>query len=121
MRLNHKERWTTVDTISIIVAGLLILSPWMFRYTDSAVATWSAILTGILLVAIIVTRVLTERDWQDKVDLALGIWACVAPWVLGFSAVSNAAGMHVTAGLVVAVMAAIHLWIHYLEQPSETA
>ncbi|MDP9734955.1 UNVERIFIED_ORG: hypothetical protein QE446_005098 [Rhizobium sp. SORGH_AS260] len=40
----------------------------------------------------------------------LGIWAIVAPWILGFSAVTTAMWAHVIAGMVVAVLAAGGIW-----------
>jgi hypothetical protein len=42
--------------------------------------------------------------------LVLGIWAVIAPWVLGFSAVAAAMWVHVIAGIVVAALAAGSIW-----------
>jgi hypothetical protein len=47
---------------------------------------------------------------EEGANVVLGIWAVIAPWVLGFTTVSNAALVHVIAGLVVAVIAAGSLW-----------
>ncbi|MBB2713386.1 UNVERIFIED_ORG: hypothetical protein GGE53_005060 [Rhizobium etli] len=40
----------------------------------------------------------------------LGIWAFVAPWDLGFSAITAAMWAHVIAGIVVAELAAGSIW-----------
>ena len=40
----------------------------------------------------------------------LGIWAIIAPWLLGFSGLAAAMYPHVIAGLVVAVISAFALF-----------
>lgn len=120
MRLSDKSEWTLADTINALVVLLLILSPWLFRYSDASTATWSAVLTGTLLGMVVVARAIRSQNWQERAILGLGIWIAVTPWALGFGEVQNAAGMHVTAGVIVAAMAALDLWVHYLDSPSET-
>ncbi|MBP1847376.1 hypothetical protein J2046_005660 [Rhizobium petrolearium] len=50
----------------------------------------------------------------------LGIWAVVAPWVLGFSTVTAAMWAHVIAGIVVAALAAGSIWFSH-NSPLSTA
>ncbi|MDK4743037.1 SPW repeat protein [Rhizobium sp. CNPSo 3464] len=56
------------------------------------------------------------EEWVNLV----GIWAIVAPWVLGFSAVTAAMWAHVIAGIIVAVLAAGSIWFGH-NRPWSTA
>jgi hypothetical protein len=113
-------KWTMVEIVNMAVV-LLLISPWMFRYTDTTSATITAVVTGLLLGAATITRAIGVGRWQGWASLTLGACALLGPWRLGFGEVRNAAGMHVTAGLVVLTMALIDLWGHYLEQPASPA
>jgi hypothetical protein len=111
--------WTATDVFRAAVAGYLVLSPFMFRFAGG-VATWSAILTGVLLLVASLAKGIL-RDWQDWACVILGLWAMVAPWLLGFSDQPNAAGMHVCAGLVAIVASGIQIWTAYLDSTAPTA
>jgi hypothetical protein len=56
-----------------------------------------------------------------RVNLVLGLWLIIAPWTLEFA--NNAAAMrnHVIVGIVVAVLAAIELWLVHRKPPHVTA
>ena len=45
------------------------------------------------------------NQWRDFINLLLGIWVFVSPWVLGFSATQIAAWNANAVGLVIAVAA----------------
>ena len=115
------QQWTIVEAVNAAMAIMLIASPWTFRYADASVAMWSAVLIGLLLGATTLTRTIDARDWQGWASLALGAFALLGPWLLGFSEIKNAVGMHVTAGLAVVAMTLIDLWVHYLDQPATPA
>ena len=46
-------------------------------------------------------------------SLALGVWAMASPWAFGFAAIEVARSVHVVVGLIVALLAAIELWMTY--------
>ena len=99
------------------MAAMLVASPWMYRYSDHAVATWTAVVIGVLLGAAILTRSASAGNWPRLASLALGFCALLAPWLLGFGAVSNAAGLLVTTGIVVIMLNIIGLWVQHGEHP----
>jgi len=111
-------KWTIVETIGGAMAAMLAASPWMYRSSDHAVATWTAVVIGALLGAAILTRSAGAGHVSRLASLALGLCALLAPWVLGFGAVRNAAGLQVTAGIVVIMLNVIGLWVHHEEHPS---
>ncbi len=51
-----------------------------------------------------------SAQWQDGLNLLLGVWLAISPWALGYAAeVTPAWNAHIW-GIVIAVVAAIALW-----------
>lgn len=109
-------KWTIVETLGGTMAAILVASPWMYRYSDHAIATWTSVVIGVLIGAAIFTRSAGAGDLSRLASLALGFCALLAPWLLGFGAVRNAAGLLVTAGIVVIMLNVVGLWIHHGEE-----
>ena len=67
------------------------------------------------------TSVAELQEWEAWVKGALGLWTLGAPWVLGFANVVTAMWTRVGVGLVVAILAAIELWLIHSGPPAKTA
>ena len=55
------------------------------------------------------------------INLALGLWVLVSPWVLSFAAQTTARWAHVCVGLIVAVLAGLKLWFMHQSPPRVSA
>src|SRR5215217_2813018 len=100
--------WGAPDVFCAISAAYLVLSPYMFRFAGTA--AWTAILMGVVLGLLVLAGRFRPDDWPHWAGVALGLLTVMAPWLLAFSDVGNAAGMHVFAGLVVTIASALELW-----------
>jgi hypothetical protein len=113
MMLKTSSR-TTQDTvlngINALAGLFLLFSPWMLGFTDTANASWNAWIVGAVIAIIALSSLIALYEWEEWVNLVLGAWAIIAPWALGFSALSGAVAAHIVVGLIVAVLAAIELW-----------
>ncbi|MBA1158967.1 SPW repeat domain-containing protein [Microvirga mediterraneensis] len=118
---NVKGDWTIVEAVDTTVAAILILSPWLFRYSDTAAATLSAVLVGALVIIATFIRDSVAWAWHSLATLVLGLCAIIAPWALEFSIIPNAVGTHVLAGMAIVAMAAINLWIRHFDPPARAA
>ena len=49
-------------------------------------------------------------EWEEWVNLVLGLWLIVAPWALGFAGSVNALWTHVILGVLTAAVSAWALW-----------
>jgi hypothetical protein len=49
-------------------------------------------------------------NWLSGVNLLVGIWLIISPWVLGFSSTTQATWSTVIAGIIVAVLGAIRFF-----------
>lgn len=95
----------------ITLAGLvLFLSPWLFGFAGEPAAAWSAWLLGAIIAGAGVVSIVQPQTWERWVNLALGLVALAAPWLLGFAAVGSALTIHMIAGVVTALLAAFDLW-----------
>ena len=66
-------------------------------------------LTGIAIAALAIAALARFAVWEERLNLIVGLWAFASPWVLGFQ--GTAMTVHVIIGAVVAILAAIELWM----------
>ncbi|QFU15042.1 SPW repeat protein [Microvirga thermotolerans] len=109
--LKHSSELTAANVLGAVLGALLIVSPWLLGFSGEATALWSACVTGLLIGIAALAALVDLREWESWTALVLGLWAAAAPWVLGFSGVSAAMGVHVLVGLAVAALAAFELWM----------
>jgi hypothetical protein len=116
------ENWTNAklcDAANIILGAALFASAWMFG-SDAGKAPENAILAGIAITALAVAALVAFAVWEEWLNLIIGLWVLVSPWVLGFHG-TNAMTVHVIIGVAVAALAAVELWIMSQNPPRLTA
>jgi SPW repeat len=87
----------------------LCLSPWILRYDLEPTATRNAVIVGFLVVFAEVVTLSAWRAWEEWINVALGAWLLVSPWVLGV--VSGAAKANfVIVGAVITALALYEAW-----------
>jgi hypothetical protein len=103
------------------VAGLgLFLSPWYLAYMGETYAAWNAWIVGAVVALIAIGALVAFREYEEWANLVLGLWSIIAPWALGFAAMTAAVWAHVIAGIVVAVLGAGNVWFIH-NRPLSTA
>jgi SPW repeat len=108
MELKWKE--SGVDVINLILGAFLLLMPMMFGFASDHVAAPNAWVSGIVIGAVAIAAFTKFAEWEEWINLLLGVWVLVSPWVLSFSAQTTARWAHVGIGLIVAVLAGLRLW-----------
>jgi len=107
------------DVVANLVLGaILFFSPWMFGF-DAGKISENANITGLVIAIIAIAALAAFAVWEEWLNLIVGLWALVSPWVLGFQG-TTAMTVHVVIGLAVAVLAAIELWIMSQNPPRLT-
>ena len=108
MELKWKE--SGVDVVNLILAAFLLLTPMMVGFASDHVAAPNAWVSGIVIGAVAIAALTKFAEWEEWINLLLGVWVLVSPWVLSFSAQTTARWAHVGIGLSVAVLAGLRLW-----------
>lgn len=100
-----------VPSIIILLAGLvLFIAPWVPALAMTGAAAWNAWIVGAAVALIAAVALYESATWEGWAFVVLGVWAIVAPWLIGFSAATAALYAHIVLGLIVAVAAAYMLW-----------
>jgi hypothetical protein len=107
------RRVSALDCYAVAFGLFLFVSPWLFAYVSEKVRieVWAA---GAAIAAISIAAVVAFSEWEEWVNLLLGAWLVISPWVIGFV---HTRAMHVSIliGLMIAFLAALELWITHYE------
>jgi hypothetical protein len=106
------EGRTTQDWINLVLAVCLFISPWVVGFVADVTPAWNAWIVGVLLGALTIAALSVFAEWEEWVNLALGLWLVVSPWLLGFAADMNAMWTHVIMGVLIAAVSAWAVWGH---------
>jgi hypothetical protein len=103
------RRESVLDLYSLMVGSFLFASPWLFAFTNemARIDIWAS---SVLIVATSIIAIVMFSDWEEWLNLLLGFWLIVSPWVLNFT---HTKAMHVSigAGILVTFMAGLELWL----------
>jgi hypothetical protein len=115
------ENWRTqTNLLNAMFGVLLFVSPWLLGFSGET-AGLNAWISGAVLVAISMTGIRHFSEWEEWVDLAVGAWILAAPWTLNFPAGSTQVKIHVLAGGIVVILAAVELWKEHHAPPQVSA
>jgi hypothetical protein len=98
----------TCDVLNLILGAFLLISPWIFGF-ESGAQTQNAVICGLIIAVLSVAALSAFFEWEEWLNLIVGLWVFVSPWVLGFA--GTAMTVHVIVGALVAVIAAVELWM----------
>ena len=117
------DNWTNAkwcDVANLILGAFLFFSPWIFGF-DAGKVSQNAYIAGIVIAVLAIAALAAFAVWEEWLNLIVGLWVLVSPWVLGFYGTTRPMAVHVVVGIAVAVLAAIELWMHSQIPPRLTA
>jgi hypothetical protein len=113
--------WTNArlcDVANLVLGAFLFFSPWMFGF-DAGKVSQNAHIAGIVIAVLAIAALAAFAVWEEWLNLIVGLWTLVSPWVLGFQG-TTAMTVCVIIGAAVAILAAIELWIMSQHPPRLT-
>jgi len=102
---------SVLDLYNLVLAMFLVISPWFFARANPTAAIDLRI-SGAAIAILSLAAMVAFSNWEEWVNLLLGLWLIVSPWVLGFP---HTRAMHfsIAVGAAVAFLALLELWIVY--------
>jgi hypothetical protein len=92
-----------------LVGAWEVIAVAVLGYSASSAALWDAILVGAVLVVLGIWAALSNQTGTDRaldwINVVLGVWLIIAPFLLGYSALTAALWNDIIVGIVVVVLA----------------
>lgn len=117
METSWRIRANPQDWISLVCAALLFLTPWAFKFTGDMGVARTAWISGVVVAAFAIAALLQFAEWEEWVTVILGLWVIVAPWVIGFTAMSSVTAAFVILGAVIALSSISEIWMIHRPRP----
>jgi hypothetical protein len=115
----RSRRESVLDIYSLVVGLFLAASPLFITYVHHIGRDdiWAS---GLIVALLSIAAFVVFSDWEEWVNLALGLWLIVSPWILGFA---HTKAMHISigGGLIITYIAALELWLIHYDKPSAPA
>jgi hypothetical protein len=108
------KRWrreSALDLYNLLLAMFLLISPWLFARANG-IAAVDLRASGAVIAILSLAAIFAFANWEEWINLLLGLWLIVSPWVLGF-AHTRAMHFSIAVGVTVAFLAALELWLVY--------
>lgn len=99
-----------LEWTNLVLGGCLLVAPFALGFTSEAVPAWNAYIVGATVIVASCVALAMYRPWAEWLNVTLGSWALVAPFLLGFAGLATAMWAHVIIGLCVACIAAYQLF-----------
>ena len=97
------------DIANLILGAFLFFSPWIFGFAGGHL-TQNAVIAGIVIAVLAIAALAAFAVWEEWLNLIVGLWVLISPWVLGFQGNRTAMTVHVIVGVLVAILAAVEIW-----------
>jgi len=79
----------------------LLLSPWALFFDQEHPAMENAVAVGALIIVAEVLELSIFRDWEEWINVLLGAWLVISPWILKVANVAATWNFLVVGTLVV--------------------
>ena len=103
------RRESVLDLYNLLLAAVLFASTWFLSRATTATDA-NLCISAVAIGAISIAAMLAFVWWEEWINLLLGLWLIVSPWLLGF-AHTRAMHFSIAIGAVVAFMAALEIWL----------
>ena len=113
--MNEWSNAKLCDVANLILGAIVFFSPWIFQFAAGAETT-NSLIVGTIIVVLSIAALAAFAVWEEWLNLVAGLWLIVSPWVLQFQD-STAMKVNVVIGIIVAVLAAIELYLTHYTPP----
>jgi hypothetical protein len=106
------------DWLNLILAVCLFVSPWVLGFAGEQTPSWDAWVCAVVIGVFSIAALVSFAEWEEWVNLVVGVWLVISPWVLGFSTLAAATWTAAVIGISVVAIAAWEIWTaHHPSMP----
>ena len=102
-----------------IAAGLIASNVLLLDQGAIGLETWHAVMIGGVLAFLTIMSLVRRHAWWAALQLILGFWIALAPWLIDLGAGMAAPWLYGAAGLIVVVIASFEIYREFRRE-SET-
>jgi hypothetical protein len=114
----NKPKTHFQDYANLVLGALLFLSPWALGYADVEMAARTSWAGGLIIAILSLAAIINFAEWEEWLNLLIGLAVIVSPYFFGFDNVKNAVAAHYVIGVLVAVSSGWELWsVHHHPTP----
>ncbi|HEU5228212.1 MAG TPA: SPW repeat protein [Ktedonobacteraceae bacterium] len=98
-------RWQ--DWVNVVAGIILFISPWYTATSWNSASSWNAWILGVVIFLVALWALAMPGSMVPEViNIILGIWVFISPWVLGFANLSGEAWSAWILGIITIICAA---------------
>ena len=97
--LSLPKQWE--DWANWVFGIWLCISPWALEFDLDTLPTRNAVIVGCLIILAEVVTLSVFRPWEEWINVALGAWLVISPWVLGMTPPAAKANAVIVGALVI--------------------
>lgn len=116
------KQWTYAklcDLGSLVLGCILLVSPWLPGLPAGA-QSQNAFISGAIIIVISAASLAAFAVWKEWLNLIVGFWLILSPWVLQFEG-ARSMRLDVVIGIVVVLLAEAELSAMAKTPPRQTA
>lgn len=98
--MKSDARWQ--DWLNLVLGVWLFLAPIVGVGAATGAAAWNAYATGALIGLFSIWALVKPEQWEEWINLVVGLWVIAAPFLLVFTGDTAALWNHLIVGVVVA-------------------
>jgi hypothetical protein len=95
------------DVANLILGLWLVISPWVLSYATETIPTGNAFIVGVIIAVAAAAALIAFHTWEEWVNVALGAWLIVSPFVLDYASHATVLWNQIIVGVLVGLLA---LW-----------
>jgi hypothetical protein len=99
-----------LDLVTLTLAALLFISPWLMNYADYAIAAQTAWIASAVVAFFSIIATIHFAKWEEWINFLCGIGLLAAPWVLHFNRDGDAVAAFVGIGAFIVAVTGSELW-----------
>ena len=102
---NREGRWQ--DWFNLVLGAWLIAAPFIGVGVNHDIAAWNSYVSGAVVAIFAIVALARPQMWEEWLNLIVGLWLIIAPFVLGYTHQSGPMWNQIIVGLLIGIDA---LW-----------